>query len=60
MKRHGYEYYKEPVTISLTTHCPSKWLIVDLENGQVYKHTGKALARVMGPRAERLYAEDIK
>jgi hypothetical protein len=28
---------KEPVTLSVTTKCPEKWLLVDRETGQVYQ-----------------------
>lgn len=27
----------EPVTLSITTKCPEKWLLVDKETGQVYE-----------------------
>lgn len=29
------------VTISLTTHCPRKWAIVDMETGQLWGHDGQ-------------------
>jgi hypothetical protein len=27
----------EPVTLSITTKCPEKWLLIDRETGQVYQ-----------------------
>lgn len=26
----------EPVTISISTKCPTKWLLIDRETGQIY------------------------
>lgn len=31
------ESLTEPVTLSITTKCPEKWLLVDRETGQVYR-----------------------
>lgn len=36
------------VTISLTTHCPQKWAIVDMETGQLWGHDGQQF-RLLSP-----------
>ena len=30
---------KEPITLNVNTKCPSKWVLQDLETGQVYRGT---------------------
>lgn len=30
---------KEPITLNIITKCPSKWVLQDLETGQVYRGT---------------------
>lgn len=32
---------KEAKNINISTHCPSKWLFVDMETGQVWKYHHK-------------------
>ena len=28
--------YKENVVLQVVTHCPSKWLLTDMETGEIY------------------------
>lgn len=37
---------KDTVGISLVTHCPSKWAMVDLETGELWGHDGLQFERL--------------
>ena len=33
--------YQELIDVTLNTHCPSKYVIIDTETGDVWVHNGK-------------------
>lgn len=35
-----------PVDITLKTRCPAKWVMVDMETGELWGHDGKRFQRV--------------
>lgn len=45
---------KNEVDISLTTRCPAKWLMVDLETGELWQHDGVSFERAKSPEADRI------
>jgi hypothetical protein len=32
----NFKEYEENVTLTVITHCPEKWLLIDRETGKVY------------------------
>jgi hypothetical protein len=36
-KPHYFEETEVPVDLKITTYCPTKWLLVDQETGQVFR-----------------------
>jgi hypothetical protein len=40
--------YEDLVTITISTHCPAKWALVDLEIGELWGHDGTRL-RYLSP-----------
>ena len=42
------------VEITLTTHCPRKWAMVDMESGHIWGHDGNSFRRL-----ERADVEDV-
>lgn len=36
----------DPVAITLTTRCPAKWAMVDMETGDIWGHDGKTFRRL--------------
>lgn len=39
----------EPVEIKLHTRCPHKWVIVDMESGELWGHDGQHFHRLSDP-----------
>lgn len=41
----------EPVEITLRTHCPAKWAVVDMETGELWGHDGAQFRRLSAAEA---------
>lgn len=44
------------VAITLTTHCPGKWAVVDLETGELWGHDGVQFKRLSSAEAAEVVA----
>lgn len=42
---------KEAIPITLTTKCPAKWAMVDMETGQIWGHDGSGFRPIQGKDA---------
>lgn len=46
----------DTVNITITTHCPAKWAIVDLETGELWGHDGTQFKRLTASEAAEVSA----
>lgn len=37
---------EQPVAITLTTRCPAKWVMLDMESGELWRHDGQQFHRL--------------
>jgi hypothetical protein len=47
---------EEVVAITLNTHCPAKWAVVDLETGELWGHDGTQFRRLSSAEATEVEA----
>ncbi len=46
----------ESVAVTLSTHCPAKWAVVDLETGELWGHDGAQFKRLSSVEAAEVVA----
>lgn len=47
---------EKPVAITIKSRCPAKWVMVDMETGQLWGHDGKAFQKVTNQQAAEVAA----
>lgn len=46
----------ESIAVTLNTHCPAKWAVVDLETGELWGHDGAQFKHLSSPEAAEVVA----